>query len=147
MGTDNLEIVRSLVEGMDRPDLTELFHRLEQGDASVLAKFMPLLELLDPEIVFDVSPLEIPDLGVFRGHEGVVTFWIKWLAEWQDTSFEASNFEDFGDHVVFDAMTHGRSRRMGANADLRQAHLVTLRGGKAVAYRMFTNRDDALAGI
>jgi ketosteroid isomerase-like protein len=147
VNTDNLAIVRTLVDGMDRPDLADLIHRLEQGDTSVLAEFKPLFDLLDPEVVWDVSAQEIPDLGVFRGHEGVVTFWLKWMAEWEDWSFETRNFEAIGDHVVFDVEAHGRSRSMGVDAMRKQAHVATLRAGKLVAYRTLKSRDDALAAI
>jgi ketosteroid isomerase-like protein len=143
----NLAIVRTLVDGMDRPDLPELLHRVEQGDTSVLAEFAPLLELLDPEILWDVSSLEIPDLGVFHGHEGVVTFWLKWMAEWESWAYKADNFEEIGDHVLYDIVLRGKSRRMGAEVEWRQSYLATLRAGKVVAYRAFANRAEALEVI
>jgi ketosteroid isomerase-like protein len=145
VSADNLAIVRTLVDGLDRPDLAELVHRLDQGDPSVLAEAAPLLELVDPEIVWDMSAVEIPDLGIFHGHEGVITFWLKWLAEWEDYSFETDRFEEVGDHVVFDVVLRGKSRWMGAYGEQRQAHVATLRAGKLVAYRVFKNRSDALA--
>jgi hypothetical protein len=76
----------------------------------------PLLELVDPEIVWDMSAIEIPDLGVFHGHDGVITFWLKWLAEWEDYSFETDRFEEVGDHVVFDVVLRGKSRWIGPTA-------------------------------
>jgi ketosteroid isomerase-like protein len=103
----------------------------------------PLLELVDPEIVWDMSAIEIPDLGVFHGHDGAITFWLKWLAEWEDYSFETDRFEEVGDHVVFDVVLRGKSRWIGAYGEQRQAHVATLRAGKLVAYRVFKNRSDA----
>jgi ketosteroid isomerase-like protein len=105
------------------------------------------LDLLDPEIVWDVSALEIPDLGVFHGREGVVTFWLKWMAEWESWSYDADNFEEIGDNVVYDIALRGKSRRMGAEVEWRQSYLATLRAGKVVAYRAFANRAQALEAI
>jgi ketosteroid isomerase-like protein len=143
--SDNLAIVHTLLDGVDRPDFVELVHRLDQGDASGLAEFTTLFELVDPEIVWDTSALEIPDLGLFHGHEGMITWWRKWLAAWEGWSFEAKNFEEIRDQVVFDVVVRGRSRRMGAYAEFPQAHVVTLRAGKVVACRVFKDRPEALA--
>ena len=38
--------------------------------------------------------------GVYRGHEGVRTYWRRWLEPWKDLEFEVEHVLDAGDEVV-----------------------------------------------
>jgi SnoaL-like protein len=73
MSQENVEMVRVLAEGFQRRQ-----HELA-------------FEYYDPEIEWDASNTGelIPDLaGVYRGHDGVRTYWRRWLSAWSDLRFE-----------------------------------------------------------
>jgi predicted ester cyclase len=60
-------------------------------------------ELYDPEIEWDASNVGqlVPDLaGVYHRHEGVRTYWRRWLSAWSDLQFEIQDVVDAGDDVV-----------------------------------------------
>jgi ketosteroid isomerase-like protein len=141
----NIDNAWTLLDGLADLDFVGLMRRLEAGDESVSAEVAPLLELIDTEVAWDVSALGMPDMQVFNGHDGVIEFWLQWLAEWHTWSFEPSNFELLDEKDVFDVLVRARSRRMGAQLDWRQSQVMTFRGGKLVAYTVFNTRADALA--
>jgi ketosteroid isomerase-like protein len=147
VATDNLATAHALIDGLARLNVADAAERLERGDESVLATAAPLLEMIDDEVVWDTSALEIADMGEFHGHAGVIAFWRQWLAEWDTWSFQASNFQQLGSHVIFDVANRGRSRRVGAQLDWPQSVAMTFRGGKLLTYRGFNTRADALESI
>jgi hypothetical protein len=105
---------------MQRPDLLELYERIGSDDREAQAELAPLDELIDAEVVWDVSRVDIPDMGVF---------------------------EAVGDHVVYGVVVHGRSRRTGVPVDWHQTQVMTFRDGRVVTFRIFKTRGDALASL
>jgi ketosteroid isomerase-like protein len=51
-------------------------------------RFDDLLELFHEEIVWDMRPFAIPDMALFRGHEGMRRFWAEWLQAFPDSTIE-----------------------------------------------------------
>ena len=54
----------------------------------------------DPDIEWDATGAREanPDLAdVYRGHEGVRTYWRRWLQAWEDLEFEVQDVLDAGD--------------------------------------------------
>jgi hypothetical protein len=140
----NVALARELLAGMARPDLLDLVRRLGAGDTEALGEFAPLLERLDPDVIWDVSAVEIPDLDVLHGRAGVIDFWVRWLAEWADYSIEAGEFEGRGDQVVYDVTIRGRSRLAGVPAELHMWQLAEFRDGRLVSFRGLRTHEEAL---
>jgi len=124
-------------------DLLEAFQRREHERA---------FDFYDRDIVFEnrVGPLD--ELrGVYRGHDGVRTFWREWLSAWRDLQFEIQDVRDAGDEVV--ALIHMQrqwGRHSGIETEMPPYGIVfTIRGGKVVRWRAYPDQEEALeaAGI
>jgi ketosteroid isomerase-like protein len=131
MSQENVEIVRTLLEGFRRRDHERAF------------------DFYDAEIEWDASRAveEIPDLaGVYRGHDGVRTYWKRWLSAWRDLQFEIEDVRDAGDEVV---ALIGNQRQWGRHSgiatDFPPYGLVfTIRGGKVVRWCSYPDQQQAL---
>jgi ketosteroid isomerase-like protein len=127
MAHENVEIVHEIYDSWNRSD----------GD--------PRWDLIDPEIEAEI--VGGLDAGSYRGHAGLVklldTFW-----------------ESFGQHrivieetvpasedVLLTVHYYGRGKASGVEVDLRGWHTWTLRDGKAVRWRIFGSRNEALKAV
>src|SRR6478609_1162833 len=93
MSQENVEVVRAATEAAKNP---EAVHRLAHGDMDAIA-------LIAPDVEWDATGSRdlVPDLAdVYWGHEGVRTYWRRWLAAWRDLEFDVEDYLDAGDEVV-----------------------------------------------
>jgi ketosteroid isomerase-like protein len=132
MSEQNVELVRRLLE---------MFARREHE--AVFAYY-------DPDIEWDATNIRafgLDDLaGVYQGHEGVRTYWRRWLQAWKDLEFDVEEVLDAGDEVV--ALIRNQrqwGRHSGIPVDLPPYGLIfTLRAGKVVRWRNFADQKSAL---
>jgi ketosteroid isomerase-like protein len=94
-------------------------------------------ELLDPEIEWDTRESQLPGLDhLYRGHEGVQSFWRQWLDAWDRIDFDFPEPIDLGDGRVLAVITgqrnHGRGTGIWVDQDPYE-QLWTIRDGKVVA--------------
>jgi ketosteroid isomerase-like protein len=141
MSQENAAIVRAIVEAYRDPGV---MGRLADGDLD--------LGWVDPEVEWDASRLGdlVPDLAeVYRGHEGVRTYWRRWFEAWRDLEFEIEDVRDKGDEVVVlirDQRQWGRST--GIPTELPPyAQVFTLREGSLVRWRTFPDQESALEAV
>jgi ketosteroid isomerase-like protein len=134
MSQENVELVRRLLEMFQRRDHEGVF------------------DFYAPDIEWDASRLVdvIPDTaGVYRGHEGVRTYWRRWLQAWSDLDFDVQDVLDAGDDVV--ALIRNQrqwGRHSGLVSDIAPYGLVfTVRGGKVTRWRSFPNQEQALKAV
>ena len=84
--------------------------------------------------------------GVYHGHDGVRTYWRRWLEAWSDIEFDVQDIVDAGDDVV--ALIHNQrqwGRASGIATDIAPYALVfTIRDGKVVRWRAFADARSAL---
>jgi ketosteroid isomerase-like protein len=132
MSRENVDLVRRLWDTWNRRDHEAVFARYDED-----------IEWRGGEL------LQVPDAEpVYRGHEGVRTFWRTWLAAWEEVSYEAVEFRDAGDHVVaLVENQHMRGRTSGVDLTLTYAQVWTLRDGKVVRMRSFADQDEALRSV
>ena len=131
MSQENVEIVRTLAEGFQ--------HRQHER----------AFEYYDPEIEWDASNAGLlgPDLaGVYRGHEGVRTYWRHWLSAWSDLHFEIQDVVDAGDLVVLLVRNQRQwGRHSGIATEVPPYGMVfTLRDGKVIRWRGYLDQESAL---
>lgn len=127
----NVQIVRTLLGSFQRRDHEQPF------------------DFYDSEIEWDASQIAevIPDLaGVYRGHEGVRTYWRRWLSAWSDLRFEVEDVLDAGDDVVAlirDQYQTGRHSGI-ETAFPPYAIVFTFRDGMVVRWKSYPEQDSAL---
>jgi uncharacterized protein len=126
MAGSNLEIVQQAFEAFGRGDL----------DA--------VLEICDPEIV-----VRDPDRTgtTFRGIEGLGRFWEEWFENWQEYRVDPREFEEHGDEILVHAVQSGRGKLSGVELSQDFFNVVRLRDGRVIEYRIYTEREDALASL
>jgi ketosteroid isomerase-like protein len=93
-------------------------------------RFDDVLELFHEDVVWDMRPFEIPDMGVFRGHAGMRRFWVEWLQAFPDATIEVEDVEQHGDWtlaVVLQRLSGGAS---GAPVPFRYGGLGHWRDGR-----------------
>jgi ketosteroid isomerase-like protein len=132
MSEENVELVRRLLE---------MFAKREHE--AVFAFYAPDIEW-DAR---NFNALGFTDLeGVYRGHEGVRTYWRRWLQAWKDLDFEVQDVLDAGDDVV--ALIRNQrqwGRHSGIVTEMPPYGLVfTIRDGKVVRWRAFSDQESAL---
>src|SRR2546423_6808141 len=86
-------MVRAATEAVKNPEGIALLARGELD-----------FTFIDPAIEWDASQGArdlVPDLAdVYWGHEGVRTYWRRWLQAWRDLEFDVRDYMDAGDEVV-----------------------------------------------
>jgi ketosteroid isomerase-like protein len=101
-------------------------------------------ELLDPEIVWDVSRVELPDGASYTGRSELRDFVETWAVGFESEHVEAQEIFAGGDRVVVSVRHRGRGRLSGADVDQTFAMVWTLRDGRAARMDMFPTLDEAL---
>ena len=133
MSRENVELVRTLLEMFERREHERVF------------------DFYDPDIEWDASNAGmVPDAAeVFRGHDGVRTYWRRWLQAWDDLEFEVQAVLDAGDDVV--ALIHNqrqRGRHSGITTESPPYALVfTIRHGKVTRWRSYPEQEQALEAV
>jgi uncharacterized protein len=92
-------------------------------------------ELFAPDITIWQSP-ELPWGGVYQGHDGLFTFFLKLLENIESQVTTESLFAA-GDHVVQTGRTRGKALANGASFDIPEVHVWELRDGKVVRYQVY----------
>jgi ketosteroid isomerase-like protein len=104
-------------------------------------------DLIDPEIVWDTSRVELPDGTSYAGRPRLREFVETWQEGFATEHVEARELVDAGDRVV--AMVHHRGRGELSGIEISQtfAMVWTLRDGRAVRMDMHGTREEALAAV
>ena len=141
MSQENVEFVRAAMAVYQHPE-----------GIALLASGTLDFELIDPEIEWDASRLMdlIPDLAeVYRGHEGVRTYWRRWFEAWTDLEFEVQDVQGSGDEVV--ALIRNQ-RQWGRHTGICTefppwAMVFTFRDGKLTRWCVFPDHESALKAV
>jgi ketosteroid isomerase-like protein len=63
-------------------------------------RFDRVLDFFHEDAVWDMTPFGMPDMGVFRGHEGLKRFFAEWLQTFPDSTVEIGDVEERGDWTL-----------------------------------------------
>jgi uncharacterized protein len=101
------------------------------------------LQPFDAQIEW-TEPVEFPGGVTYHGRDGVKRYLTQSRAAWAEVSSEPEQFITAGNHIV--VFVHARVRPKGSNQwqDVRLADVYTVRGGKVLEMRAFTDRQEAL---
>jgi ketosteroid isomerase-like protein len=126
MSQENVEIVRGIWEA----------DRQREVDA--------VREAYAPEVEWEDNTGLWGDWGTARGPDGIQAAWRRWYEAFDDVQFEWDEVADTQDDVVVTYRARARGRGSGAVVDQAITLLWTLRAGKVVRIRAYTDRADAL---
>ena len=133
MSQENVELVRRLLDMFANRDHEAVF------------------AFYDPDIEWDgragPNAVGMDDVSaIYYGHEGVRTFWRRWLQAWKDVQFEVEDVLDAGDEVVALICNQRQwGRKSGIVTVMPPYGLVfTIRDGKVVRWRSYPSHEAAL---
>ena len=131
MSEENVNIVRQGYEAFNRGDI----------DA--------VMGIMDPNIEWQEPDVEgLPDRGTHLGREAVANNVFGSVGEnWDDFQVQPEEFLDAGDRVVVLGRFQGRGKATGRTLDAPYAHVWTLRDGKAVHFRNYTDTANFLQSL
>jgi ketosteroid isomerase-like protein len=84
------------------------------------------------------------DEGVFRGHDGLRRWWQAMSEAWKELESEVHEVRAAGEQALAFVTVRGRGRLSDVVIEGQFFELVTVRGGKVLASRDFSDRAEAL---
>jgi ketosteroid isomerase-like protein len=109
--------------------------------------FAENVHLLDPDIVWDMSRVQVPDGAAFTGPPGLLGFLDTWTESFASEHIDAEEVVDGGEQVLVMVHHSGRGRISGIEVDQRFAMVWTVRNGRAVRMEMYLTREEALEAM
>jgi ketosteroid isomerase-like protein len=127
MSQENVELIRVTVEAFNRNDL----------DA--------VAETMHPEVVWETLDV-LPDMGTFRGHEGVRSFWQMWNDTFRGFHLHLEACVPLDeDRVMATFRVTGEGAGSGARVESPTFfHVLEIHDGQIAHARMFTTKEEAL---
>lgn len=101
-------------------------------------------EILDPDVVWDLSDTPSPMAGVYRGRDAVRELYRRWAGAFSDWNFEIERLIEADDDVVVFVREHGHGRSSGIEVEMSRASVWTFTDGKVIRFRSFSSCADAL---
>jgi ketosteroid isomerase-like protein len=101
-------------------------------------------EILDPDVVWDISDTPSPMAGIYRGRDEVRAFYRRWSSAFSDWNYDIERMIEAGDEVIVIVHEHGRGRGSGVEVGMRRANVWTFEDGRVVLFRSFSSPEAAL---
>jgi ketosteroid isomerase-like protein len=117
--------------------VTEIYAAINRNDVAAL------VQAFDPQIE-RVEPTDFPSAGTYRGHAELSAHIAKGRGTWAEGGCEVDECIVAGDTIVVFVHVHVRLKDRTEWIDGRMADVFTFRDGKAVFWRSFGKRQDAL---
>src|SRR3954451_14222042 len=102
-----------------------------------------LVDLLDDNVEWS-SPMTLPQGGEYKGKDGVVRFFESIGAAWETLSLTVESSGEISDDLVVAVVVLTGELRDGGPASYGSTHAFTVRGGKVVRFREYTDLDKPL---
>jgi ketosteroid isomerase-like protein len=87
---------------------------------------------------------EVPDIQSAQGVDGLAELFREWTSAWESCRIEAEEFHDLGEQVVVFVTVYARGSGSSIDVEMENAHVWTMREGRAAAIRAYTDRERAL---
>ena len=105
------------------------------------------LEKLDPQIELQTTGA-FPDLEpVYRGHDGLRTFWDAMLAPWESFHLNVESIVEDEDRAAVAVSFHARGRGSGVTTELRQGHAIRFSNGRIAKVSTHRSFEQALRAV
>jgi ketosteroid isomerase-like protein len=122
-----------------------LYGQFAQGN------FWAARDVLDPEIEWEWSASMMDVVGgqrvTYSGLEGVEWAIRDWFEAWDWFWVEAEELIPVGDEVVASVRRHGCPKGSDLDVETTAAEVWTMRDGKAIRFKAYDDRQDALAAV
>jgi ketosteroid isomerase-like protein len=105
----------------------------------------PNWDSMDAEV--EIHDHDIPDAGVYRGHEGFLRWLADWSEPWSEFSMKPERWIDAGDRVVVVLRMTAKGKGSGVEVNRRDAIVYTVRDGKTVRLDYYNNESEALEAV
>jgi hypothetical protein len=145
-----LGVVRRLVEADEGADLVpvvrEVVERWQNADArgrEQLARDEVVLSLLAPDIEIRVHVFDL-DVDTFRGRDGWIEFWRRWLEIWETYTYEVAELRDLGGGTTLAQMHLHARGRAGIPVEGTTFELYGVRDGLVASWQGFPSEQAAL---
>ena len=125
MSRENVEIVKRLMDAFNERDLDTF------------------AEITTPDFEWTTSMTAVEG-EIFRGREGIETYFGRMRDAWDEFRALASEFRDLGDRVLWLGRLEGRGRGSGVPVTAPLDILFDFRGGKISRIRSYLDHGEAL---
>ncbi len=109
--------------------------------------FVENVDLIDPDIVWDMSRVDLPDAVSPSGPSEFLSFMESWEEGFAAEQMVAEEIIDAGDRVVVVIQHHARGRITHIEFDQNFAMIWTFRDGRAVRMELYPTRAEALEAV
>ena len=96
------------------------------------------LEAVDPDV--EIHDFDIPDAGIYHGHEGLRAWVERWSEGWESWRMEDPEFRDAGDNVVSLFRIVARGGHSGMELQRDDAIVYRISAGKIVRIEYFNDQ-------
>lgn len=129
MSAENIDVVRRIYDADAR------------GDRAAA------LELLDPKIEVEYGGQLIDKDAAYHGHIGLLRLRDSIYENFEDFRIEVEEYIDHGEHVVVALHQRAVGKTSGVPVDIHIGQVWTIRDGKAVRWRIYKSKCEALAAV
>jgi ketosteroid isomerase-like protein len=126
MSQDNVEVVRAALDAFARGELEEM------------------LSYIDPAGELHSAIVGGAEGSVYRGHEGLRSWYTDTFEAFEELRGEWSEFRDLGDRVLVLGRAKARGRGSGMELDSPMGWVFTMRDGKVVRAEGYLSRAETL---
>ena len=152
MSQENVEKLRRANEPLQGVDVAPLIRAGLAGNVDAIppelaAALAAWMTLFDPDVEIDTSRVNMPGFGVFRGFDGLLNLFGRWIEEWEHYSWIHRNLSDAGDHVILDAEIRATGASSGVETAWNLSQTYTFREGKVIRWCVFTDHAEALEAV
>src|SRR5436190_8008323 len=108
-----------------------------------------VLELVDPPIELEIytGRPDLPETLRLHGHSGFVEN-LSMLAEvFEQMEVRPVEYVEAGDHLIVTITTTGRGKGSGIRVENTVVHVWTIRDGKAIRFRVYGTKQEALDAV
>ena len=114
--------------------------------AAVQEDWETALDTLDADV--EIHDFDIPDAGVYRGHDGFLAWLRGWGEGWDSWRLEDIEFRAAGDDQVIALFRLiAKGGHSGIELERQDAITYRIRGGKIVRTEYFNDRERALEAV
>ena len=105
------------------------------------------LATMSADIKVFPNPREPGAQSSYEGREGVLEYLRNWYAAWDEYLVEPTRFIDAGEYVVVAVSERGTAKQGGITLEQEFSHVLRLRQGQTVEWRMFGPLAEALEAV